>query len=70
MFLKLAAAHCSLWEEQPYYLYDAPNLGTYINAYCSLPDVQIELVERLMGTAPFTGVSPVDAFCGCEQLQW
>lgn len=55
---------------QPYYLYDAPNFATYINAYASLPDVQMALVERLTGDAPFTGVSPVDAFCGREQLIW
>lgn len=55
---------------QPYYLYDAPNFTTYINAYASLPDVQTALVERLTGDAPFTGISPVDAFCGREQLTW
>ncbi|MBV2148114.1 glycoside hydrolase family 3 protein [Sphingobium sp. AS12] len=55
---------------QPYYLYDAPNFSTYINAYASLPDVQTALVERLTGDAPFIGVSPVDAFCGKEQLTW
>ncbi|SES02866.1 glycoside hydrolase family 3 protein [Sphingobium sp. YR768] len=55
---------------QPYYLYDAPNFATYINAYASLPDVQTALVERLTGDAPFTGKSPVDAFCGKEQLSW
>lgn len=55
---------------QPYYLYDAPNFATYINAYASLPNVQTALVERLAGDAPFTGVSPVDAFCGREQLTW
>ncbi|WP_235523218.1 glycoside hydrolase family 3 protein [Sphingobium sp. Leaf26] len=55
---------------QPYYLYDAPNFATYINAYASLPDVQTALVERLTGDAPFTGNSPVDAFCGKEQLSW
>jgi beta-N-acetylhexosaminidase len=55
---------------QPYYLYDAPNFPTYINAYASLPDVQTALVERLVGDAPFTGNSPVDAFCGKEQLAW
>ena len=55
---------------QPYYLYDAPNFSTYINAYASLSDVQTALVERLVGKAPFTGVSPVDAFCGKAQLRW
>jgi len=55
---------------QPYYLYDAPNFATYINAYASLPEVQAALVERLVGDAPFSGISPVDAFCGKEQLRW
>ena len=55
---------------QPYYLYDAPNFSTYINAYASLPDIQVALVDRLVGDAPFTGVSPVDAFCGKGQLRW
>ena len=55
---------------QPYYLYDAPNFSTYINAYCSLADNQRELVRRLVGEADFTGRSPVDAFCGQEQLRW
>ncbi|MFZ2994813.1 glycoside hydrolase family 3 protein [Sphingobium sp.] len=54
---------------QPYYLYDAPNFSTYINAYASLPEVQTALVERLVGEASFKGVSPVDAFCGKEQLR-
>lgn len=55
---------------QPYYLYDAPACQTMINAYNGLEDSQIELVDRLLGHLPFTGVSPVDAFCGMEQLQW
>lgn len=55
---------------QPYYLYDAPACQTMINAYNGLEDSQIELVDRLLGKVPFTGVSPVDAFCGQEQLRW
>lgn len=55
---------------QPYYLYDAPNFSTYINAYVSLPEVQAALVERLVGDAAFSGVSPVNAFCGKEQSRW
>ncbi|MED5544331.1 MAG: glycoside hydrolase family 3 N-terminal domain-containing protein [Pseudomonadota bacterium] len=55
---------------QPYYLYDAPDLRTYINGYSALPSVQSALVERLLGKAPFTGVSPVDPFCGEEQLRY
>lgn len=55
---------------QPYYLYDAPNFSTYINAYASLPHAQEALVDRLVGDALFSGVSPVDAFCGKDQLRW
>lgn len=55
---------------QPYYLYDAPNFSTCINAYCSLPDQQMALASRLVGEAPLEGVSPVDAFCGEDQLRW
>jgi beta-N-acetylhexosaminidase len=55
---------------QPYYLHDAPNYATYVNAYCSLAASQRELVRRLVGEVPFTGRSPVDPFCGMEQLRW
>lgn len=55
---------------QPYYLFDAPDVATYINAYSGLESVQRALVPRLLGQLPFTGVSPVDAFCGMEQLKW
>lgn len=55
---------------QPYYLRDAANFATCVNAYASLEIVQRELVARLTGALPFQGVSPVDAFCGEEQLRW
>lgn len=55
---------------QPYYLFDAPSCRTAINAYNALAVSQVEVVERLLGKLPFTGVSPVDPFCGMEQLKW
>lgn len=55
---------------QPYYLYDAPNFSTYVNGYCSNAQTQCALVKRLVGEANFTGKSPVDPFCGMEQLRW
>ncbi|MBB5986733.1 glycoside hydrolase family 3 protein [Sphingobium lignivorans] len=55
---------------QPYYLYDVPNMSTCINAYSALPVVQEELALRLFGRQSFTGDSPVDPFCGMEQLRW
>jgi beta-N-acetylhexosaminidase len=55
---------------QPYYLYDAPRVPTYINAYCALPTVQTALVAKLVGESAFKGVSPVDAFCGLEDTHY
>jgi len=51
----------------PYYLYDAPRVPTYINAYGSSEALQAAVVEALMGRAAFTGTSPVDPFCGSDQ---
>jgi beta-N-acetylhexosaminidase len=48
----------------PYFLYDAPRVPTYINAYSTIEAAQVAVVQRLVGEAPFTGVSPVDAFSG------
>ena len=54
----------------PYHLYDAPRIPTYINAYCALPDVQRAVVKGLTGQITFNQYSPVDAFCGREQLRY
>jgi beta-N-acetylhexosaminidase len=53
----------------PYYLYDAPDVATYINAYAAIAPVQKALARKLSGEA-FTGISPVDAFCGLEQARY
>ena len=55
---------------QPYYLFDAPTCRAAINAYNGLDEAQVEVVRRMVGEAPFTGVSPVDPFCGLEQARW
>lgn len=48
----------------PYHLVDVPRVPVYINAY-SAAEANIDAVmARLLGRAAFTGVSPVDAFCG------
>jgi beta-N-acetylhexosaminidase len=48
----------------PYYLYDAPRMPCVINAYSATEPVQRAVVRKLLGEEPFSGVSPVDAFCG------
>jgi beta-N-acetylhexosaminidase len=51
----------------PYYLYDAPRVPAYINAYGSSEALQGAVVEAIMGREAFAGVSPVDPFVGSEQ---
>lgn len=52
----------------PYLLYDAPWVGTYINAYSGIAAVQTAVVSAMVGEQPFPGRSPVDAFCGRPEL--
>lgn len=51
----------------PYYLYDAPRVPAYVNAYGSSEALQAAVVEAIMGRQAFSGVSPVDPFVGSEQ---
>ncbi len=48
----------------PYLLQDVPRVKTYINAYTATRTVIETVIGKLMTGGPFTGVSPVDAFCG------
>ena len=48
----------------PYHLQDVPMIKTYINAYTATETTIRLTVEKLTGRSEFTGVSPVDAFCG------
>ena len=54
----------------PYMLYDAPRVPCYINAYASMPTMQTAVVDCLVGRKPFSGQSPVDAFCGLEDARY
>jgi len=55
---------------QMYYLYDAPRVPVYINAYTALPEVQQALVRKLVGEESFEGMSPVDAFCAQDAAKY
>lgn len=48
----------------PYLLQDVPRVKTYINAYIATRTVIETVIKKLMQNGPFTGSSPVDAFCG------
>lgn len=52
----------------PYLLYDAPFVGTYVNAYTATAPVQHAIVNALIGLAAFDGHSPVDALCGHPEI--
>ena len=50
--------------QSPFHLADVPQVKTYINAYDNKDVTCDALVDKMLGRSEFTGVSPVDAFCG------
>ena len=54
----------------PYYLYDAPRMPAYINAYSTSDEMQAAVLDCMMGLADFTGTSPLDPFCGQEDARY
>lgn len=54
----------------PYYLYDAPRAPVYINAYCTLDEMQAAVVDLLLGRHPWNRNSPVDPFCALEDARY
>ena len=50
--------------QAPNHLADVPQVQTYINTYDSKDFTLQALVNKMVGRSEFTGVSPVDAFCG------
>ncbi len=56
--------------QNPYHLLDVPMIKTYINAYSNHDEMIDTVVEKLLGRSPFTGISPVDPFCGKEYLRY
>ena len=50
----------------PYHLQDIPRVRTFINAYTATRAAITAALEKLLGQSAFTGVNPVDPFCGLE----
>ncbi len=48
----------------PYHFVDVPMIRTIVNCYENSDAVLDALLEKLTGKSAFTGVSPVDPFCG------
>lgn len=53
----------------PYHLLDVPMIETVVNSYTASPYTIAATMDRLLGRAPFTGVSPVDPYCGRDELK-
>ena len=53
----------------PYHLFDAPLVKTYINAYSPTAEVQREIISLITGKKEFRGENPVDPFCGLEDAR-
>ena len=54
----------------PYYLYDAPRVPCYVNAWATMPSMQAAVLECLMGRAPWGAGTPVDPFCGLGDARY
>ncbi|MGT2756160.1 glycoside hydrolase family 3 protein [Streptococcus ovuberis] len=54
----------------PYHLLDVPMVKTYINAYDNSVYTIESVIEKVMGRSPFKGQSPIDPFCGREELRY
>ncbi len=54
----------------PFHLFDVPQVQTYINCYDGNENTIKALCQKLTGEEQFTGVSPVDAFCGTPDTRW
>lgn len=54
----------------PYHLFDAPMVKTYINGYCNSEYVMDAVIEKMLGRSEFKGISPIDPFCGRKELEY
>ncbi len=53
----------------PYHLLDVPMIETVINSYTASEQVLKATIDCLLGRSEFKGTSPVDPFCGREELK-
>lgn len=54
----------------PYHLLDVPMIKTYINCYSNNEYAIDSCIDKLVGKSEFKGVSPIDPFCGREDLKY
>jgi beta-N-acetylhexosaminidase len=54
----------------PHHLYDAPRVPVYINAYCTIDEMQAAVVDLLLGRHSWNRNSPVDPYCGLQDARY
>lgn len=54
----------------PYYLYDAPRVPCYINAWTTMDEMQEAVVDLILGRCEAEGHSPIDAFAGAPDAKY
>lgn len=54
----------------PYHLFDVPMIKTYINCYSNNDYFLKAAVSKILGFSEFNGKSPIDPFCGLEELEY
>lgn len=54
----------------PFHLQDVPRIKTFVNSYTCSRDAVDLTIDKLMGRSDFTGVSPVDPFCGLPDTRY
>ena len=54
----------------PFHLQDVPRIKTFINCYTNSRSAVELAVDKLMGRSKFTGVNPVDPFCGLPDTRY
>lgn len=54
----------------PYHLLDVSMIKTFINGYCNSEYVIDATIEKILGKSEFKGKSPIDPFCGKEDLKY
>jgi len=54
----------------PYHLLDVPMIKTFINGYSNSEYVINAILEKIMGRSQFKGKSPIDPFCGRDDLNY
>ncbi len=54
----------------PYFLYGAPRMPTYINAYATMDDMQHAVLDLMLGRREWNTSSPIDPFAGAPDARY